>query len=53
MTEVPFTPGSRIEIPEFGEGTIVNVDEAREEVEVAVSELETVRMPLSAFLRNG
>jgi|GEM_PF-3075554 len=42
MEPVKLTPGSRVEIEGFGEGTIVDLD--GDELEVAVSELETVRV---------
>ena len=35
-------PGRRVEISDFGEGTVVGGEE--DEVEIAVSEVETVRV---------
>ena len=42
MEPVLLKPGSRVEIEDYGEGTIVDL--IGDEVEIAVSELETVRV---------
>ena len=44
MDEFLLTPGQRVEIEQFGEGTIIRVNEPGDEAEAAVSELETVRV---------
>lgn len=42
MDQLDVIPGTRVEIDDVGEGTVVDIKE--DEVEIAVSEIETIRI---------